>query len=305
MTSRLASSRERTPIAGANLRACGFTLIELLVVMAVIGVLISILLPSLSGARRQARKAVCLSNVRQLAIANQIYAGANRDHYVPAAMDINIGFGGRNRWHGQRASAQADPDPEKNLFDPLKGPLADILSDGLVKRCPSFPPHEYVSEGVAAFEAGCGGYGYNNRGVGSQVYLHASQFSPDQLMAEYVSGMPASYIAKPSETIEFSDAAMIGGPSGATLFEYSFSEAPFWVGDGGSGQPIEWSDWFADPSMHFRHIGRTVTVAWVDAHASTERFGWSIDRPNIYGGDSRRFNLGWFGGRNNKLFDPH
>src|SRR2546430_9533722 len=57
-----------------------FTLIELLVVIGIITILIGILLPTLSRARESANRSACLSNLRQLGQAFNMYANQFKDH---------------------------------------------------------------------------------------------------------------------------------------------------------------------------------------------------------------------------------
>jgi len=54
-------------------RRTGFTLIELLVVIAIIAVLAAILFPVFAKAREKARQITCLSNMKELGLASQMY----------------------------------------------------------------------------------------------------------------------------------------------------------------------------------------------------------------------------------------
>jgi prepilin-type N-terminal cleavage/methylation domain-containing protein/prepilin-type processing-associated H-X9-DG protein len=70
----------------------GFTLIELLVVIAIIAILAALLMPVLTIARERAKRAACMSNMRQLGLALAVYAAQNQDYYPEAPNPRATGY---------------------------------------------------------------------------------------------------------------------------------------------------------------------------------------------------------------------
>ncbi len=217
-----------------------FTLIELLVVIAIIAILAALLLPTLSRSKGSAQRAACVSNLRQLGTATQLYWDencGNSFYYGSVRADEN-GMTGARWWFGWIQGTSV-PDGQR-AFDLSDGILFPYLHGSDVRLCPSpvWNSAQFKPKGTNVIFS----YGYNK-------YLSP----PNTNTAVNISRLP-----RPPATALFAVAAQVN--------EFQPPASP--------SNPMFEEFYYLDltvnyPNGHFRHAHKA-NVTFCDGHVALE-----------------------------------
>ena len=210
----------------------GFTLIELLVVIAIIAILAAILFPVFARARENARKTSCLSNLKQMGTAFQMYQQDYDGHFHDANKSGSLpSTRPEPAAHGFGANSALSPWSQWPWF---YGPYVKNIA---IFDCPSSPDS---TEQLSVTNWGNdGNYGYNYDG------LSRDEDHPSRIDAE---------IENPAETFVFFDSGDSNVCSGTNNWATFIGKADV---DFDSGQEAS-----------VRHMGR-VNMVFADGHAKS------------------------------------
>lgn len=226
------------------MRKRAFTLIELLVVISVVSLLMAVLVPALAKARQQGKSTVCLSKLRQMAIAAQVYTQAF-DGYYPIAQYVQMATG-RNFMYCWDFITVIDR--TTHLVKVIPGLLWQGQTIEDIQQCPSFKGNSNTPYDPYT------GYNYNTSYIG---HGQGESIEPPSKAIE---------VEKPSECALFGDGQWAGGAN-------KFMRAP-WPNPGDATFNGRYAG-----TQGYRHLGRT-NVAWCDGHAGAQRERYTETKPS-------------------------
>ena len=217
----------------SSFRRSGFTLVELLVVIAVIAILCALLLPAVQRAKQSAQAARCVSNLRQLGLAGQMYWD---DHNGLAFRYRNAATnGGVVYWFGWLENGAEG----SRRFDRRLGALHPYLQAGGVETCPAL---NYAMADFKLKATGAAyGYGYN---------LHLGPWGSAPLVN-------AGNLRNPAALVFLADAAQVNTFQPPATPQNPMLEEFYYVSTN-------------EPTAHFRHVNRA-EVVFCDGHVGAEK----------------------------------
>ena len=127
-----------------------FTLIELLVIVAIIGILVSMLLPSLTMTRLKAQMAVCQSNLNQIGKGVSLYGNSNKNYFPKERRSDAFFAWGGNSGSTSYWSSEGTKDEERPLYEYV---------DPRAFECPSSDKQDWVTKG-SDYRANVGDFWY-------------------------------------------------------------------------------------------------------------------------------------------------